>query len=443
MTAKNTTDTLFIGLLLVIFGGIVLHAPLTVGFGVLFPEIDVLVKAWKELLMVPAVLLGLRIIWRQRRFDILKSPWMVLPAIYVLLHVLLIPLFFSNWTAVLAGLLIDLRFVVFFMLVFAMIRLYPDLRRLFLKVFLGGALLVGVFAAAQVTVLPRDALTVIGYGPNTIQPFLTVDENPDFVRISSTLRGPNPLGAYAVVVLALVAAYWLRVRRKAERTAVILSAVAAVGGLVALWFSYSRSALVAAVVALGLVLLLTVGRKLHKWVWIGLFVMMFSVGGALYAARDTDFVSNVILHENKGTGGTVSSNEGHIDSLIDGTERMVAQPLGAGIGSTGSASLFTDSPLIIENQYLFIAHEVGWLGLGLFLVLFGKILWLCWQRRRDWLALAVLASGIGLALIGLLLPVWVDDTVSIIWWGLAAIVAGGAYTKTHDRPIYKTTKSLT
>ena len=81
MTAKNTTDTLFIGLLLVIFGGIVLHAPLTVGFGVLFPEIDVLVKAWKELLMVPAVLLGLHIIWRQRRFDILKSPWMVLPAI--------------------------------------------------------------------------------------------------------------------------------------------------------------------------------------------------------------------------------------------------------------------------------------------------------------------------------------------------------------------------
>ena len=443
MTAKNITDTLFIGLLLVIFGGIVLHAPLTVGFGVLFPEIDVLVKAWKELLMVPAVLLGLRIIWRQRRFDILKSPWMVLPAIYVLLHVLLIPLFFSNWTAVLAGLLIDVRFVVFFMLVFAMIRLYPDLRRLFLKVFLGGALLVGVFATAQVTVLPRDALTVIGYGPTTIQPFLTVDENPDFVRISSTLRGPNPLGAYAVIVLALVAAYWLRVRRKVDKTAVILSAVAAVGGLVALWFSYSRSALVAAVAALGMVFLLTVGRKLHKWVWIGLFVVMFSVGGALYAARDTDFVSNVILHENKGTGGTVSSNEGHIDSLIDGTERMVAQPLGAGIGSTGSASLFTDSPLIIENQYLFIAHEVGWLGLGLFLVLFGKILWLCWQRRRDWLALAVLASGIGLALIGLLLPVWVDDTVSIIWWGLAAIVAGGAYTKTHDRPIYKTTKSLT
>jgi hypothetical protein len=44
-----------------------------------------------------------------------------------------------------------------------------------------------------------------------------------------------------------------------------------------------------------------------------------------------------------------------------------------------------------------------------------------WQRRTDWLALGLFSSGIGLALIGLLLPVWVDDTVSIVWWGLAAV----------------------
>ena len=29
-----------------------------------------------------------------------------------------------------------------------------------------------------------------------------------------------------------------------------------------------------------------------------------------------------------------------------------------------------------------------------------------WLVRKDWLALGVLASGIGLAMIGLLLPVW-------------------------------------
>jgi hypothetical protein len=83
--------------------------------------------------------------------------------------------------------------------------------------------------------------------------------------------------------------------------------------------------------------------------------------------------------------------------------------------------LHGDAPIIIENQYLFIAHEVGWLGLALFIVFFGMILWRLWQGRQDWLSLGVFASGIGMALIGLLLPVWADDTVGIIWWGLAAI----------------------
>jgi hypothetical protein len=100
---------------------------------------------------------------------------------------------------------------------------------------------------------------------------------------------------------------------------------------------------------------------------------------------------------------------------------MRRQPIGGGVGSTGSASLMTDSPLFIENQYLFIAHETGWFGLGLFIALMSLLLVRLWRYRRDWLALGVLTSGIGLSCIGLLLPVWVDDTVSIIWWGLAAI----------------------
>lgn len=105
---------------------------------------------------------------------------------------------------------------------------------------------------------------------------------------------------------------------------------------------------------------------------------------------------------------------------------MLRQPFGGGVGSTGSASLEGDSPLIIENQYLFIAHEAGWVGLLVFIYIFFAVMNRAWHRRTDWLALAVFASGIGLGLIGLLQPVWVDDTVSIIWWGLAAIaIVGG------------------
>ena len=110
---------------------------------------------------------------------------------------------------------------------------------------------------------------------------------------------------------------------------------------------------------------------------------------------------------------------------------MIAQPLGAGVGSTGSASLYTDTPRIIENQYLFVAHETGWLGLLVFVAIFIAVLLRLWRERHDWISLGVFASGIGLALIGALQPVWVDDTVSIIWWGLAGLAI--ASWKKEDR----------
>jgi len=434
MTKKLATlgvfDKLFIGLLLVIFGGIVLHAPLTIWVGTFLPDADILIKSWKEILMGVATIVGTFIIWRKKRWDIVKNPLVLLIAGYALLHIALLPLFDQNPTSAVAGLLIDLRYLLFFVLVFAAICLYPTMRRVFIAVFVAGALVVGIFALLQVFILPPDILSLIGYGDATISPYLTVDDNPDYVRINSTLRGPNPLGAYAVIMLALAGAYVLRGRiaKNAKRPVVVVGIIL-LTGLVALWASYSRSALIAAFAALAVVLLLTVGRKISRWMWVMIIVIIFAVGGALFAARNTSFVSNVILHENEGTGATISSNDGHAESLIDGLDRMVRQPLGGGVGSTGSASLYGNEPLIIENQYLFIAHEVGWFGLAIFLAIFVKVLLLLWRRRSDWLALGLLASGIGLALIGMLLPVWVDDTVSIVWWGLAAIVIASSYRK--------------
>lgn len=431
-------DQLFIGMMVAIFALIVLHAPLTVWLGTVFPDANVLIKAWKELLMIPAGLLLLVILWRKRRWATLKNPFVLLAALYIALHLVLVPLFYTNAAAVLAGLAIDLRYIVYFVLALVLVQLYPEFRRLFLTVFLAGALLVGSFAMLQVFFLPVDFLTVLGYGDQTIQPYLTVDQNPDYVRISSTLRGPNPLGAYAVVVLALALAYVWRRRPQLTWQASSLFALLSIGALIALWYSYSRSALVAAVAAVAVVFVLTIGRRMPRWLWVAAFVVGFATLGGLYAARDTSFVQNVILHDNPTTGPTETSNDGHLESLIDGTDRKLRQPLGAGIGSTGSASLYTDDPLIIENQYLFIAHESGWPGVVLFLALFVMILLRLWKHRQDWLALGVLASGVGLALIGLLLPVWVDDTVSIIWWGLAGLAIGGTYVRTVNKTSKRT-----
>lgn len=430
-------DKVFIGILVAIFGGIVLHAPLTVGFGTLFPSAELLIKSWKEILMLVAGLLAIIVLTRKKQWGIIRHPLILLMTGYAALHVLLIPLFQNSVTSVLAGILIDLRYILFFVLVVIAVRLYPELRRWFIGTFIVGALIVGIFALLQVFVLPPDILSHIGYNENTIVPYLTVDENTDFIRINSTLRGPNPLGAYAVIVLALLVAFWLKGNHKKVRRPMVPVTLLLVGSVVALWASYSRSALVAAFVAIGTVLALAVGKIIPKWLWVSLVVVVLAVGAGIFVAKDNSFISNVILHENEGTGAQISSNEGHVSSLEKGLDRMVHQPFGGGVGSTGSASLYGDHPLIIENQYLLIAHEVGWLGLGLFLVIFYKVMRALWQQRKDWLALGIFASGIGLALIGLLLPVWVDDTVAIIWWGLAALVIGGS---DGQRSVHKTSK---
>jgi hypothetical protein len=184
-----------------------------------------------------------------------------------------------------------------------------------------------------------------------------------------------------------------------------------------------------------LVVLLTIGRRLSRRTWVISLIILGGLIGGFLAVRETSFVSHVLLHENPQGGSAISSNDGHIESLETGTSRLLTQPLGAGVGSTGSASLYGDSPLIIENQYLFIAHETGWIGLLLFIAISIMVLLRLWRFRSDWLALGVFTSGIGLMAIGLLLPVWVDDTVSIVWWGLAAIALGtkGSYDRQQTK----------
>lgn len=418
--------------LLVIFGGIVLHAPLSVWLGTMLPEYSLLIKSWKEILMLLLVPLAVFIVTKHKLWQTLAADWIFrLIIAYAALHLLLVAVLYQGVAMTAAGLAIDLRYVLFFGLVYVLITTKPLYRKLMLQVGLIGACIVAGFATLQLF-LPADILSHIGYDKTTIAPYLTVDKNHDYIRVNSTLRGPNPLGAYAGIVLALLASALVYGKLPLRRLkSAIGIGVLTVCSLVALWISYSRSALVAAIMAVGIVVAATVGRRLSRRSWIISSAVVFALVGGLVVGQESSFVSNVILHENPDGGSAISSNDAHISSLEHGVTRMLEQPFGAGIGSTGSASLYGDAPNIIENQYLFVAHEAGWLGLLLFLVLFAAIMWRLWQNRRDWLSLGVFASGIGMAAIGVLLPVWADDTVAIIWWGLAAVAlaTGGVYER--------------
>lgn len=409
------------GILLVIAAGMVIHTPLTLWLGTVWPQYELFIKSWKEVLMgIALVLLIIAAVRRDMIQRLLNDRLMQLSLVFAGIHFLMMSVFQNGLDSAGAGLLIDLRFILYFVLVYGFLTLYPAYRRLFIMTLAGGAIVVLGFALLQMFVLPKDILASIGYSKATIAPFLTVDENPAYIRINSTLRGPNPLGAYAVIIIGLLAA--VTVRWKLQQRSGLLAAVAATAALLTLGATYSRSSLIAAIVTVLVIYIVSAAPKVRKILTIGV------VGGAIavlallyYVFRESPFVSNVILHNSPTTGAEIDSNSGHAESLIDGLNRLAHQPFGAGIGSTGSASLIGDKPVIIENQYLFIAHEVGWLGLIVFVWLFVEVMLRLWRRRKSALALGVFGSGIGLAIIGLLLPVWVDDTVSIVWWGLAAV----------------------
>ena len=202
----SVLDVLFLGSLLLVFGGIVLHAPLSVGLSTLWPQYDLFIKSWKEILLGFSLLLCVVKLTTTKQWAIVWNRYLVTIMLFAALNVLLIPLFYAQTgaAATAAALLINLRFFLFFSLVYVAIRLYPRMVRPFIWVFVGGAAVVIGFALLQLTVLPADALKYIGYNESTIMPYLTVDQNPNYLRINSTLRGPNPLGLYAVIVLALV-----------------------------------------------------------------------------------------------------------------------------------------------------------------------------------------------------------------------------------------------
>ena len=425
--------TLYAILLAIIFAGIVVHAPLTIWLGTVVDSL--LVKAWKEILMLALLLPAIWIAVRSQLFWLRRDILFVCIIAYAVLHLLLVAVFRPDLPVLLAGLAIDLRYLLFFVLVYVAVMVQPAWRRHFLIVGGGMAVFSLLFAVLQVFVLPRDILASIGYGKATIAPFLTVDNNPDYVRINGTFRGPNPLGAYGVVVMSLVVAVWLRLRRVLSTSwRWVVAIFLLVSSVLTIYVSYARSALMAALVALGSLAVAVYGQRLLKKrsVAVVAVVCIVAVAG-LFAARDTSLVQHVILHEDPQGKSQLSSNEGHFQSLVEGTQKLLTQPFGAGPGSTGSASLFSDQPLIIEHQYLFVAHETGWLGLGLFVVIFGLIMQRLWRARADWLALGTFASGAGLAVIGLFLPVWVDDSIGIVWWGLAAIALASNASKTKHK----------
>lgn len=315
------------------------------------------------------------------------------------------------------GLISDTRFLVFFLFCWMVALRTARLHNNWQRLLLWPAIVVIAFGLLQMLLLPNDFLRHFGYGSQTIAPFETINHNAFYLRIQSTLRGSNPLGAYLVVPLSVLTVLIVRGQRRWQRLVLLLA------GLLALGFTFSRSAWLGAAIALGLAAVLGArsASARRRFIYLGLAGVVALAGFGL-AIRHNSRYQNVVFHTETNTTAPQSSNQGHASALQAGLRDIVHQPLGRGTGTAGPASFYNNHQTrIAENYFLQIGQEVGLLGLTLFMLITGAVGYLLWSHRADPLALSLFASLVGLSVINLLAHAWADDSLAYIWWGFAGI----------------------
>jgi O-antigen ligase len=281
-----------------------------------------------------------------------------------------------------------------------------------------------VFGLTQLF-LPINFLRHFGYGPNTSPAYETVDQNSKFHRIQSTLRGANPLGAYLILTTTAAA-----VKLKNHKIFKLLFILAS---LITLFFTYSRSAYIG--LAISLVVLYYI-IKLHKhlqkkFVLIcACAVIVLALGVTLLRHNST--AEDFFFHTSNTSKSSQSSNSVRFSDLSSGIKDVVKQPLGGGTGTAGPASAHNNHPArLAENYYIQIAQESGILGFVIFISINFIVGLRLWKNQDDPMAAVLFASLIGISFVNMLSHAWSDDTLSLLWWGMAGIMLSPVIIKTN------------
>jgi hypothetical protein len=419
---KYTVLSWVSGFTMVIFLLMPFHAFLTVWGSSLFGHYTVL-RLWKEVLLAICIVGVMYLIATDHKIRshtlTRRLVWLIFS--YMLLTVIwgLLALNQRDVTAKALGygLIVNLRFLAFFLVTWAVALRMARLRARWQQLVYWPAIGVVGFGLLQAFILPHDFLRHFGYGPTTIPVYETINHNQHYIRVASTLRGANPLGAYLVIPISVVSVLLLSGKRN-WRQAVFL-----VAALIVLFFTFSRSAWAGA--GLSIIVLLFLGQLSRRSGKIALAVAgsLVLIGAVLAITfrHDMNF-ENFVLHTQTHSAVSSTSDQSHFTALKTGLNDLRHHPLGDGPGTAGPASVYNDHPArIAENYFIQIGQEVGWLGLFMFILINVGVGYLLFLRRADPLALSLFASLIGLTFINLLSHAWADDTLAYVWWGLAGI----------------------
>lgn len=380
---------------------------------------ELVLAAWKELIVLVLAAAGLVLMLLDGNFAWLKrkTNYAVLGAIASGLIASLINWQFDiSW---LAGVKTTILPLILFLTVQQVAESFDD--SLLEKLVLLPALAVSALAVWQFLAIPTSLLTSIGYNASTIVPYQSVHPGFDAARAFSTLGGPNQLGAYLILP-----ATWLLIRaiKQVSRRERLASAIGFCLVAAALTVTFSRSAILALVVAVVTVLIVTVPKR-WRWPLVGTLAVAavaawFGLQAILDHSPGSALRSFVLRGELSATGQVIGGDSGHVKAIEQGVEKIVEHPLGTGIGTVGPASFYESTPFLTENWFLQIALELGLPGLALILFAFGRLL-LNFHRKSGLFTTAMFASLIGLIVANLFLHSFADSTLGLTYFALAGI----------------------
>ena len=376
-------------------------------------------QSWKELLIAMMVGCLVWLMWKVPAYrSIWQEPWVKAASFFAGIAVVVSFVAIFNQTStfwpVVYGLKIDLEFWVI-----AVLALSVSSSKLITKaisVTLTAGLVVSIFVVLQAYVLPPDWLTQFGYGPTTIPPFLYLTATSDTLRFAGTLGGPNQLGTYLVIIIALSIIQ-------------IVRHPLIIGGLglnfLALWNSYSRSAWLAALVTLPLIWLHIAHRHRRLAALGGAAFILAAMIATTVLINKYPALQESILHSTAAHHQNAASSDSlRLTSIQEGAQAVLTSPLGHGLGSAGPATFQLAEPLIIENQFLQIGYETGWLGLGAFGIALSLLIMSAWRSRQQPFGIAMAVAVTAIALAGFMLPTLTDSSTALIAFSLAGLASG-------------------
>lgn len=273
--------------------------------------------------------------------------------------------------------------------------------------------------------LPKDLLTHFGYSvARGARAAFYIDDNSNLpLRIISTLREPNALGAYLILPATALFAFLLEKKDKNLRQ--VLAGALGIH-LLAIVLTQSRSALLGVVLACAQILWwrnkvwLLKQVKRHRITLAGLTILVLISG---FSARNTPFFQSYVIHSNKGEQRTdLDSNAYHAQFIREGLKGIYHKPLGHGPGTAGLASIQNPKGgLLTENYYIQIGYELGLLGLALFI---GLNVWIYYKlhQRKDTFGRIMCAAFWAYVLTNMLLHTWSNEAVATQFWLLAGLI---------------------